>query len=222
VAHIERVSAGRAHIRYRLQDGTLVPGVTTVLAVLSKPGLIEWANDLGLKGISTRGYVDGLARIGTLAHQMIEADLGAEHPDLGLYSAEEIDRAENSYIKWLDWRKRHSVAPVWIEKPLVSERLRYGGTLDCLARIDGRLEILDIKTARRIYDEHLIQVSAYHRLASEHGQRAEAVRIVQVGRTEDEGFSEHVVPAQRLAPYWRIFACALSIYRLQHRIREEG
>jgi len=222
VAHIEQISAGRAHIRYRLRDGTLVPGVTTVLGVLAKPGLVQWANSLGLAGIDTRGYVDELARIGTLAHQMIENDLGTEPPDLAGYSPEEIDRAENCLIKWYDWRKRHEVIPAWIERPLVSERLRYGGTIDCLARIDGRLEVLDIKTARRIYDEHLIQVAAYHRLASEHGQRAEAVRIVQVGRTEDEGFSEHVVPAQRLAPYWRIFACALAIHRLQKDIREEG
>jgi hypothetical protein len=220
MATTERVSAGKAHTRYRLRDGTIVPGVTTVLGVLNKPALVTWANDLGLKGINVRGYVDALAQIGSLAHALIEHDLGAPEPDLSLWSAEHIDKAENCLLKWYEWRKHHEIQPILIEAPLVSEVHRFGGTLDCLAAIDGVLTILDIKTAQRIYPEHLHQVAAYTILAEEHGHAVEAVRVLQVGRTEDEGFSEHVIPVARLAPHRRIFECCLEIYRLQQQLKE--
>jgi len=220
VAH-ERVSAGKPHTRYRLADGTLVPGVTTVLGVLHRPGLVEWANKLGLQGIDTRGYVDELAKIGTLAHGLIEEELGGPEVDRSLYSAEEIDRAENSLLKFYEWQKAHEIQPVFIEKPLVSERFRYGGTIDCYAVIDGRPEILDIKTSKQVYDSHLYQVAAYWKPVEEAGYPVEAVRVLQVGRTEDEGFSEHIIPVQALRPHWLVFRYALRIHHLQQQIRRE-
>ena len=221
-ATAEKISAGKAHTRYKTSDGTIVPGVTTILGVLNKPALVQWANDLGLKGINTRTYVDALATIGTLAHQMIEHDLGAEAPDLSRYSPEQIDKAENSLLKWYEWRKQHEVKPLLIEAHLVSEEHGFGGTLDCLAEIDGVPTILDIKTAKSIYPEHLHQVAAYRWLAAENGHEVKAVRVLQVGRTEDEGFSEHVIPVGRLGPHWRIFSACLLIYRTQNEIRREA
>ena len=61
----------RAHTIYKLEDGTKVPGVTTVLGILNKPALVKWANNLGLQGIDSNKYRDEMADIGTLAHQMI-------------------------------------------------------------------------------------------------------------------------------------------------------
>jgi len=62
----------KAHQRYRTSDGTIVPGVTTVIGILNKPALVKWANDLGLRGIDSASYVDETARIGTLAHEMVQ------------------------------------------------------------------------------------------------------------------------------------------------------
>ena len=36
----------KTHTRYYLQDGTLVPGSTTVTGLLNKPALVKWANNL--------------------------------------------------------------------------------------------------------------------------------------------------------------------------------
>ncbi len=223
----EKVSAGKAHTRYRLQDGTLVPGVTTVLGVLNKPALVPWANALGLRGIDSRTYVDALATIGTLANQMIEHDLGAPAPDMALYSAEQADKAENALLKWYEWRKAHVIEPLVfgdrlaVELPLVSEASHYGGTIDCCAMIDGAWTVLDIKTSKAIYPEHMHQVAAYCRLLSDNGFTPEAVRVLQVGRTEDEGFSEHTLPISRLEPHWRIFDACLTIYRTQADLKRE-
>ena len=55
--------ASKAHTRYYLQDGTLVPGATTVTGLLNKPALVKWANNLGLQGIDSSKYVDKAARV---------------------------------------------------------------------------------------------------------------------------------------------------------------
>lgn len=53
----------KAHTRYYLSDGTLVPGATTVTGLLNKPALVKWANNLGLQGIDSSKYVDKAARV---------------------------------------------------------------------------------------------------------------------------------------------------------------
>lgn len=222
ISATEKVTHGKAHTRYRLADGTIVPGVTTVLGVLNKPALVPWANKLGLQGIDTRNYVDELARIGTLAHALIEADLGAPAPDLTVYSPEEIDRAENALLSYYEWKRHHTIEARLIEHPMVSEEHRYGGTIDCYALVDGVPTLLDFKTSKAIYAEHIHQVAAYWLLLQEHDYHAEQVRILQVGRTEDEGFTERVLPASRLDPHWRVFEHALAIYQLQQGLKKEA
>ena len=66
----------KAHTIYKLANGKRVPGVTTVLGIINKPALVKWANNLGLQGIDSTTYVDGTAKIGTLAHEMIQEYLG--------------------------------------------------------------------------------------------------------------------------------------------------
>ncbi|MEW6016458.1 MAG: hypothetical protein AB1760_00125 [Pseudomonadota bacterium] len=220
-ATLEAVSKAKAHTTYRLADGTRVAGTTTVLAVLAKPALVKWANQIGLQGVEVGKYVDALADIGTLAHALITHDLGGPAPDLAAYSPEAIDKAENAFIKYLDWRKQHNVEPVFVERPLVSEKFRYGGTLDVYAHIDGAPAIIDIKTSKRIYSEHIHQVAAYRQLAVENGFDVDHVRILQVGRTDDEGFTERVVSLAELRRHWQIFRCCLTIYRLQTELKEE-
>lgn len=78
MAKTEARIAARAkpHTIYRTADGKRVPGVTTVLGIMNKPALVKWANTLGLQGIDSSAYVDETARVGTLAHEMIQEYLG--------------------------------------------------------------------------------------------------------------------------------------------------
>ena len=57
---------------YKNKDGVRLPGVTTITGIEDKPALKYWGNKIGLQGIEIRNYVDGLARIGTLAHYLAE------------------------------------------------------------------------------------------------------------------------------------------------------
>jgi hypothetical protein len=207
----------RAHTKYRLKDGTLIPGVTTVLGVLAKPALIKWANNLGLQGIDSNKYVDAAARIGTLAHYLVECHLAKTEPVLDDYSKSEIDQAENAFLKYLEWEKQHDVRVVFSEIPLVSEIYGYGGTIDCYASIDGKPGLLDFKTGKAIYNEHLIQLAAYKQLLNEGDHIVDSVRIIRIGRTEDEGFEEKQV--YNLSKHWELFRHLLEVYKLQKAIR---
>ena len=203
----------RAHTTYRTADNTIVPGVTTALNVLAKPALVPWANKLGLQGIDSSKYVDALAQIGTLAHHMIECYLSGVTPDLSDYTTEQIDKAENSVLSYHEWAKGHAVEPILTEAALVSEELRYGGTIDCYAGLDGVPTLIDFKTSRAIWPEHLYQVAAYDYLLLEHGYDVGAVMILQIGRDETEGFSTRTVTDR--TPYFEVFEHCLAIYKLK-------
>ena len=209
----ETVKKAKAHTRYQLEDGTRVPGVTTILGVIAKPALISWANRMGLDGINTAKHVDELADIGTLAHAMIAHHLGGPAPDLDDYSKNQISRAENSVLSFHEWAKGKDLATYDSEVQLVSEDLRYGGTADWHGIIDGIPTLLDLKTGKAIYDEHLYQVAAYWNLILENKLGTiDEIRILQVGRSEDEGFSERITPAASIPKYFAVFTAALHLY----------
>jgi len=207
----------RTHIRYYNNAGKLLPGVTTVLGVLNKPALVPWANNLGLAGINVREYVDILATVGKIGHDMIcchnkgvKFEANGERADL-------IDKAENCFLSYLAWEKQHKVEPILCEEPLVSERYGFGGTVDMLARVDGVETIVDYKTGKAIYPEHIYQVAAYRQLLVENGYTTNDVRILQIGRDETEGFSEKVVTDTTRE--WEIFEHCLAIYQLQKKAK---
>ena len=213
----------KAHIRYKLASGTIVPGVTTVLGLHAKPQLIKWANKLGLQGIDTSKYVDDKADIGTLAHAMITDKLIGKETDTSDYSKNQIDLAENSVLSFWEWEKDHKIEEVFfVERPLVSELHGFGGTLDIYAQINGQKEIIDLKTGSGIYDEHKWQVATLKVLLEENGFDVDATRIVNIPRSEDEGFLEKVVTEKENEIGWAIFCNLLNIYNLKKASKNGG
>lgn len=210
----------KAHTTYRLQDGTRVPGVTTFLGVLNKPALIKWANNLGLRGIDSTKYVDELADAGTLAHALILAYLKKEEADLVDYSEYQIGLAQNSFMSFLEWAKHYTIEPALIEVPLVSEKYKFGGTPDLLATVDGDATLVDFKTGKAIWPEHHIQVAAYRMLLIEHGYEVAEVKILRIGRDEDEGFE--VKPVKKLDINWKVFLHCQAIYELRKQLARKG
>lgn len=214
----------RAHTIYKNAAGKRVPGTTTISGQLDKSRfLVPWANKLGLQGIDSSSYVDEKAKSGTLAHDMAAHELmlsmGTPLPPINLadYTGHEIDAAENSFIKWLGWKKAHNIVPILVEACLVSEVYQYGGQIDCYAMIDGRPALIDNKTSKAIYPEHWIQVAGYAIILEELGYQVDEVRILQIGRDESEGFHEEV--KTDLSIQKSIFISLREIYNLQSKLR---
>lgn len=208
----------KVHTRYYLEDGTQVPGVTTVTGILDKSALKNWAWKMGLKGEDIYKYTDEAKAIGSLAHELIAQSLGGPSAKVKAYSPDQLERAEYSVKVFADWRLRHSdLEPVAVEVPLVSEAHRYGGTIDLVARIDGRTELIDFKTGSGIWPEHEVQVGAYWKLLEQSGQKIEGARILRIGRTEGEAMDERVLTGRQVLNGWRIFEHCLAIYGLKKK-----
>ncbi|MEN6321717.1 MAG: hypothetical protein ABFD82_23585 [Syntrophaceae bacterium] len=206
----------KAHIRYRLADKTVVPGLTTVLGLLNKPALVPWANKLGLKGIDVSKFVDDKADIGTLGHAFVTDKLEGKETDTSDYSRNQIDAAMNCALSFWEWEKNHPIDEIYFcERPLVSETHRFGATLDIYGKFAGRKEIIDLKTGTGIYPEHVYQVSTLKKLLEEHGNEIEGVRVLNIPRTEDESFAEKVPSEKEMEAGWQIFQHLLAVYNLK-------
>lgn len=208
----------RAHTVYKLEDGTRVPGVTTVIGILNKPALIKWANNLGLQGIDSNKYRDEMADIGTLAHQMIVDYFNGIETDTSEYSENQINLAENCLLSFWEWEKGHKIEVILAEEALISNEYGYGGTIDCFCKLDNQLTLLDFKTGRAIYDEYFYQLAAYEQLLAEAGYLIEITRILRIGRDADEGFEERAIG--NLDKHFELFRHCLDIYNLQKDIRK--
>ena len=217
-----------AHTRYRLAPtrsypkGELVPGVTTIVSVLNKPALVNWANRLGLEGIQVGKYVDDKADIGTLAHAMIIAEITGEEisVDLDEYSLAQRDAAENACLSFFEWQKKHKLEVVAAEKSLVSERRGFGGTFDIYGICDGKRELIDLKTGSGIYEEHWIQCGGYTILLEEHGWPVDSIRILNIPRAESENFAEQTASKSVRQYAEALFLECLEVYTLQKTLRK--
>lgn len=224
---------GKPHTMYYIdsetevkKDGTpkkiRVPGVTTITGVLNKPALVKWANNLGLQGISTTEYVDELATIGTLTHYFIECHLlsqinGTEvKPDLSDYTENQIDMGQNGAIRFLDWQERTGFKPIAVELQLISNRYKFGGTIDGYGELSsGKKILMDIKTSKGVFSEMKTQVAGgYAMLMEENGHHVDEVHIIRVGRSEDEGFDDIYVTPYEVANHRRRFVLCRELYDL--------
>jgi len=215
------MTKARAHTRYKLPDGTRVCGVTTITGQLgwNKQVLVNWANQKGREGINTGKFVDDKAEIGTLAHKIVTDSLLGNTTCTDDYSMNQIKSAQNSANSFFNWAKGKKIEPILIETPLVSEHYGFGGTPDIFAKVDGADELIDLKTGAGIYDEMVIQVTAYQQLLFEAGHNVSNVRILNIPRTKGESFIERHISSQMTIVAWQIFTHCLQIYKLKKELK---
>ncbi len=207
----------KAHTQYKLKSGTLVPGVTTVLSILGKPAIIEWAYQCGLKGVDYHKVRDTAGDIGTLAHYLILCHLKGETPDTSEYSLADLVKAQNCLQSYHAWIKHNPVKPLMIETPLLSEKYGYGGTLDLYAQLDSQSILIDFKTSKAIYPEYLYQVAAYGQLLAENlGKLPDKVLILRINKESNSDFEIKTI--DRMDKYFEVFRHCLRIYTLQKEL----
>ena len=210
----------KAHTRYKLEDGTRIPGVTTICNLMAKPFLIGWANRLGLEGIDSTKYVDELADIGTLAHEIISLELKGENiPNefYADYSPRQAECAEPCIEKFYAWKKSNKITPILIETPLISEKYKYGGTLDLYCELNGIKTLLDWKTGSGFYEGHKVQLSANKHLLEENGHEVEECRLLGIGRNSKEETHESLVNSMDLR--FKKFLNLLENYQINRELK---
>lgn len=215
------MSKFKAHTIYRTKDDIRVPGVTTITGELGwdKRVLINWANRIGLEGIEANKYRDDKADIGTLAHLIITNQLQGKKTDTSDYSKNQIKAAKNSVKSFEAWASDKKIKPILIEEQLISENHKFGGTLDIYAKINSILELIDLKTGKGIYDEHLVQVGGgYTILLEEFNYPFQKVRILNIPRSDNEKFDEEL--DINISICRSIFLNCLENYKNKKQIRD--
>lgn len=208
----------KAHQRYKLKDGTIVPGVTTVINSQlgwNKNVLIAWARREGLAGNDPTKIRDSAADIGTLTHYMVECHIKGVEPDLDEYSKAHIDKAENGFLAFLDWEKDNKPTYIESEVGIVSEKYRFGGTIDSIVKKNGSLWLLDFKTSKGVYVDHKIQVAAYAKGYEEQKDKViNEVHILRLGK-EDGAFEHHKLSDRDVENGWIVFIHCRKLYDIQ-------
>lgn len=154
---------------YRLKDGSRVPGTTTVIGgchLGSIDGLMYWANALGKEGKSHTEERDKAADAGTACHDMAECYGRGTVFDPSPYKPDALQKAEGAFKAFSAWANQTNLKIAEAELPLISERYRYGGTLDCML-INDQLALGDYKTSNSIRVGMLCQLAAYKNLWEE-------------------------------------------------------
>lgn len=206
-----RLERNAEHQKYRVSDGSLVPGGSTTSKYGDSPEpLIIWANREGLKGNDLRTIRDRSANSGTCGHFLIECYFRGEEADLREFEPRVVTLATNSFNKFLQFWEREQLTIVDTEIQLVSETYRYGGTLDAVARDEfGNLVLLDWKSSKKdIYFSQRAQIAAYEGLwieckEKELGQIKRRA-IVRLPSSEDGTCEAHWIPDEKQERYIKI------------------
>jgi hypothetical protein len=148
------------------------PSITTVLSIRNKDGLVEWRKRVGN---DVANYVSGKAAArGTKVHHMCEDYLNnmeSEWPDKW------IDHKKN-FLPWclfseLKDKVLNNITDIYSQEcGLYSDKYRVAGRVDCIAKYNGVLSIIDFKTSTKERSDnwnenYYIQGSAYAEMFSE-------------------------------------------------------
>ena len=208
-------------------NGIPIPRVSNILKeCISKEFLISWAARLG-----TQQYMiekNRATTIGTRVHEMIENylltgnDLNLSYKIVPNY-IKSVNIAYNNFKLWVDNINNLGYK---IEKILAIEQKvtcpYYGGTIDCIMKINGAIYIIDFKTSKQISYEYIIQTCAYMWLINNRFfpeiSHIDGVGIIRVdkekeGKFEDLFLNEHI-PYQKeiIDQYIRGFGSLLNSY----------
>lgn len=212
-----------AHTTYKDRNGKRLPSVTTILGVMAKPQLVNWAYKLGKEGQDMKAVQDSAMSTGTLLHYLIATELRKEKPDqeyLDEFTLRDQRYCNNCLLSWDEWKKDKVIEVIELEKPMVSDKFAYGGTFDLLAYINGKLCLCDFKSSNGIYSDYWYQLAAYDQMVGENLPDLpliENYHILRFGKDMNNDFEDkHLTD---LDNQWAIFHHLLCIYKLTHSMR---
>ena len=153
-------------------EGNPVPRVTSILSeMLHEEHLMTWANNVGLyQRKKHTEYSEKACNIGTYAHEGFEIAVKEGIIDIRFFPFDRLQIPQELYIPvhnaiesfmkwWKNIKDNHTVEIIMQEVPLVCKW--YGGTVDCVMKIDGEVYIIDYKTSNYPSYKYHLQIAAY-------------------------------------------------------------
>ena len=164
--------------RFYQIDGKNYPSITTVLGVQKKEGLEKWRKAVGEE--AAKWEMGRAARRGKATHTLVEQYLKSETPAIRDVLPLGLFRLMKPYIDQIDNVQLS-------EEIMYSHKLTIAGQVDCIADYNGKLSVIDFKTANKERKEdwienYYIQTCAYAIMYEElFGKRIEQLVILMAG-----------------------------------------
>ena len=165
-------------------ENNKVPRVTKIIQrCIHNDGLMFWANSLGFKRQSYQKVLNAAAAIGTACHTNIDKFLDDNTHQVSNIMLE-AKNAYDSFLKWYnDVSSCAQVEVIFHEYTLTCKW--FGGTLDGLYKINGKIYIIDYKTSNHITFNYCLQLAAYiFILEKELGIKVDGCIILQLSKTD--------------------------------------
>lgn len=205
-------------------------GVTTVLSVIAKPALIQWAANQAIEYVQNnfestiynqpekwdeflrearfahRKKKDKAGDWGTIVHRAIEEWIKNKvEPKL----EESQQKAFDNFKKWADDNK---VEFLESEKHVWSRELWIGGITDLVISMDGKKYVADIKTSSGIYNEAFFQMAAYDLCLKEMGGYEDVEGYIVINLKKDGTMD--LKRADNMEINRQAFLSALTLYKI--------
>lgn len=219
-------------------DGKPLTGVTTILNVIAKPALIQWAaseavnyvcNNIEELITATKERQDELLKEAKTAHRRKKEDAGQKGTDVHALIEERIKGAiknndgyfdpqgidENTQVQhFLNWAIDNKVQFLESEKRMYSKEKWTAGTCDFTCVINGKRYVGDIKTGG-VYDRipHF-QTAAYRMMLEEAGDNYEGSVIVNIKKDGKFNKEKDVYYSHDYQTDLEGFLAALKLYRI--------
>ena len=172
------------------------PSITTVLSIRNKKGLMEWRKRVGDE---VANYVSGKAASrGTKVHHMCEDYLNNMERDF----PDKWEKHKSDFLPWclfgqLKNKVLDNINDIYGQEcGLYSDKYKVAGRVDCIAKYNGILSIIDFKTSTKERSDswnenYYIQCSAYAEMFTELTE-IDISQIVVLVVTEDGVVQEFI------------------------------
>ena len=231
---------GRGH-SYITQGGERVPSVTTILGVVNKPGLPNWAArtaaGAAIKQVkdaqkaAPSGVSVSIAQLNEIASEASKAHVRVrdDAADIGTFvhrvvearlEGQEAIDVPNDIPKYVmrnvDDFFRYSLSEFEVvdREMVVAHPLPYAGTVDAVLMVNGKRVLIDWKTSSGIYPEMSMQVAAYA-LAYQYsyGKAIDEAWVIRFPKTDDP--VDLVISNVKEA--WEGFRAAAELHHVMER-----
>ena len=181
---------------YVTPEENYYPSITTVLSIRNKKGLMEWRKRVGN---DVANYVGRTAAArGTKVHHMCEDYLNNQHTEW----PDKWERHKKDFLPWcifgeLKNKVLGNISDIHAQEcGLYSDKYKVAGRVDCIAKYNGVLSIIDFKTSTKTRSDdwnenYYIQCSAYAEMFTER-TGIEISQIVILVVTEDGTVQEFI------------------------------
>jgi hypothetical protein len=136
---------------YVTPDGDRYRSVTTILSKLSADGIAKWRNKVGEQ--EANRIASKASNRGTKLHTMMEDYIGNSED----FALNKMPTTTSLFLDLQPFVDKYVDEVYGIEYPLYSDRLRAAGTSDLICKYDGKVTVLDYKTANKPKREEWIQ-----------------------------------------------------------------